>query len=198
MPSKRSDEFESLVAAWHAHRDADQLYRALRGSMRHSARQGLRRVLGQAPNDDDVDQVVLKAFREVVEKDPKEVVSWDGLAATVAYRRGIDRGRSIRRERDRLGGPTWPDDRIEVTPEDQQAAADREQLLRRVEECMEGLTPDQREVIELTVMQQKSLSVWASERGVSYEAARRMRLRGLKALERCADRKSLDSGSEAL
>ena len=189
MAGQTDEEFDALVAAWHARRDSQNLYRALRDPMRQAARKGIRRISRSAPDEHDVDSVVLRAFQELLEKDPAEIRSVVGLARTVAYRRGMDRGRQINRERKQLRQHVWELNDLRVSAQDELAAADRERLLRHAEECIEELTDSQRDVIEFTVKDQKLLSDWTMARGTSYEAGRRMLTRGLQTLRRCIDRK---------
>jgi hypothetical protein len=196
MASHGDDDAEDLVAAWHAHKEAEKLFAALRDPMRHAARQGIRRILRRTPDEADVDDALFKAFKEVLEAESEEARrSRLGFATVVAYRRGMDRARSIIREQERIEDQAWELDQRRVTAADALAAAERERLLRYAEDCMHGLTAEQRDVIEATVQRQESLSDWVAVRGTSYEAGRRLRARGIAALQRCikakraADRK---------
>ena len=72
-----------------------------------------------------------------------------------------------------------------MTADDAFAAAQKERLVGYAEDCMDGLTAEQRDVIEATVQRQESLSDWVAARGTSYEAGRRLRSRGIAALRRC-------------
>ncbi|MCZ0939160.1 MAG: hypothetical protein OXJ55_11015 [Caldilineaceae bacterium] len=110
----------------------------------------------------------------------------------------MDIARSIYRKRNHLRENAWKINQLRWSLEDEEAAAQDELLYRQAEDCLAELTPEQREVIELTVRQQKSLSEWAMRRGVSYEAARRMRERGVNSLRRCVERKSADGDGEVL
>jgi DNA-directed RNA polymerase specialized sigma24 family protein len=188
-PSPR-DEIERLIAAWHAAGAAKELFEALRDPMRRAARRGIRRILAETPDEGDVDDVVFKAFTEFLDKDPSGIrTSATGFACTIADRRGRDRARSIIRERERIQGNAWQIDQMLITESDEAEAAERERLFRYASECMEHLTPEQRDVIERTVQRQVSLSDWVAARGTSYEAGRRLRERGLAALRRCIDGK---------
>ena len=195
MADRTEDAFEALLAAWHARGDSEKLYRELRRPMRQAARRGIRRITQRPPDGGDVDDVVLKAFKEVLAADPAAIRSVVGFARTVAERRGMDRGREINRDRNRIWQHAWELNELSVSQEDESAGAERERLLRRAEECMGELPESQRDVIERTVMQHQSLSDWTTARGTSYEAGRRMRIRGLQALRRCIARR-LDSDLE--
>jgi hypothetical protein len=89
------------------------------------------------------------------------------------------------REREQIKNQAWELDQRRVTDADTLAAAERDRLLRDAENCMESLTAEQRDVIAATVQRQESLSDWAAARMTSYEAGRRIRVRGLAALQRC-------------
>jgi DNA-directed RNA polymerase specialized sigma24 family protein len=104
----------------------------------------------------------------------------------------MDRGQSIIREREQIQRYAWQIDQLRIGAEDETAAAERERLFRHAADCMDTLTPDQRDVIEATVQRQQSLSDWVAARGTSYEAGRRMRARALAALRRCLDAKLED------
>lgn len=184
------DDVEDLLAAWHARKEAEKLFVALRNPMRQAARQAIRRILRRDPDEADVDDVLFTAFKEVLEADSEEARrSLLGFAKVVARRRGMDRARSIIREREQIKAQAWELDQRRVTAADALAAAKRERLLRYAEDCMSGLTAEQRDVIEATVQRQESLSDWVAARGTSYEAGRRLRGRGIAALRRCIEAK---------
>jgi hypothetical protein len=190
MAGYSDHDAEDLLAAWNAHREAEKLFAALRDPMRQAARQGIRRILRRTPDEADVNDVLFKAFKEVLEDDSEEVRrSPLGFAKVVAYRRGMDRARCIIREREQIKDQAWELDQRRVTAADARAAAERERLLRYAEDCMGGLTAEQRDVIEATVQRQESLSDWVAARGTSYEAGRRLRARGIAALRRCIEAK---------
>lgn len=140
-------------------------------------------MLGGTPNEDDVDDVVTKAFAEVLENTSDQVKRDPvAFAKTVARLRGIDKGRAILREHKKIKELSPVVERHRVTEEDLAAAAAKEKRLQAAEEALGELTAEQRDVIERTVMGQESLSDWTLERGTSYEAGRRLRIRGLQAL----------------
>jgi hypothetical protein len=190
MAGHGDDDVEDLLAAWHSHKEAEKLFVALRNPMRQAARQGIRRILHRDPDETDVDDVLFKAFKEVLEAGSEEARrSLLGFAKVVARRRGMDRARSIIREREQIKAQAWELDQRRVTAADALAAAKQERLLRYAEDCMSGLTAEQRDVIEATVQRQESLSDWVAARGTSYEAGRRLRGRGIAALRRCIEAK---------
>jgi DNA-directed RNA polymerase specialized sigma24 family protein len=185
MTQPGRDDPERLIVAWNFSANALEVFKELRDPMRQAARRGLRFVLSQAPNEGDVDDVVTRAFSEVL-KDISDEVKRDpvAFAKVVAHRRGVDRGRVIIREREKIKDLVREVERHRVTGEDLAAAAARERRLRAAEQAMSELTAQQRDVIERTVMGQESLSDWTLERGTSYEAGRRLRARGLEALRK--------------
>jgi DNA-directed RNA polymerase specialized sigma24 family protein len=191
MTGHSDDELEGLLAAWRTREEATELFRELRDPMRRAARRGIRRVLGNTPDPADVNDVLLKAFKEVLGADPATIErSLLGFACTVAYRRGMDKARAIIREREKINAQAWQIEQLRIDAADEVAAAHRERLLRYAEDCMSTLTPEQRDVLEATVQRQESLSNWAATRGTTYEAGRRMRLRALAALARCVKGKA--------
>ncbi len=194
MAGHSDDDIEDLLAAWHDHGEADKLFAALRDPMRQAARQGIRRIIRETPDEADVDDALYKAFRQVLEADSAEDRrSPLGFATVVAHRRGMDWARSIIREREQIKNQAWELDQRRVTDADTLAAAERERLLRYAEDCMDSLTTEQRDVIAATVQRHESLSNWVAARETSYEAGRRLRGRGIAALQRCIEAKRADA-----
>ena len=103
MTQPGRDDPERLIVAWNFSANALEVFKELRDPMRQAARRGLRFVLSQAPNEGDVDDVVTRAFSEVL-KDISDEVKRDpvAFAKVVAHRRGVDRGRVIIREREKI------------------------------------------------------------------------------------------------
>jgi hypothetical protein len=188
--ARHGDDAEDLLVAWYAHKEAEKLFAALRDPMRRAARQGIRRVLHRTPDEADVNEALFKAFKEVLKDDSEEVRrSPLGFAKVVAYRRGMDRARSVIREWEQIKGHVWELDQRRVTAADALAAAEREQRLRYAEDCLGALTAEQRDVVETTIQRLQPLSDWVAARGTSYEAGRRLRGRGVDALRRCVEAK---------
>ena len=188
MADESADDAEGLLAAWHARGDSEKLFDALRDPMRQTARQGIRRILHRDPDEADLENVVLKAFHEFLKADLKKPTrSPVGLATTIANRRGMDRARSIRREQEGIKDMAWVLDQMWVSQAEAEAAARRELLGREAMDCMDTLTPDQRDVIHTTILSQGSLSDWVAARGTSYQAGDQLRARGLAALRRCLE-----------
>ncbi len=194
--AKLPDDIEHLHERWReGDRDDLGLFAALRGLMRRRAAAGIRKITGERANDQDVDEAVFRAFHELLEQDPSQIMRLAGLAATIAYRRGLDVGKGLNRARE------FPSDEsvvgradpVDPLPEDlvleAEEAADRERLFRLAMECMDGLPPGQAEVIRATVLQSCELSDWAAEQGKSYQAAHKQLMKGLKALRTCVESK---------
>lgn len=197
MAAHGDDEFDGLLAAGRTREEVAELFLELRDPMRRAARRGIRRVLARAPDPADVDDVLLKAFKEVLAADREgNVRSLIGFACTVAYRRGMDKARSIIRERRQIKQQARAIHQLQIEAADEVAAAHHERLLGFAEDCMSTLTPDQRDVVEATVQRQESLSNWVTARGTTYEAGRRMRERALASLRRCVDGKAGDERGE--
>ena len=74
------------------------LFVDVQGAMKAGARSGIRLATESLPSEHDVEDVVVQAFNELWRSDRSEIESLLGLARTIAYRRGIDRGRRILRE----------------------------------------------------------------------------------------------------
>jgi RNA polymerase sigma factor (sigma-70 family) len=183
-------ELDELVQRWQAgYGDVRGLYELLREGMHQAARRGIQRVLAKPPDEHQVQDVVYTAFVELLRGDPAAMTSPVGLARTIAYRRGIDEGRRILRERQRISSIDALDlaaslpDRREIL-----AAAEEEALIQLVTRCLETLTNDQRAVVRATVMAGQTLSDWALTAGTSHQAVSRQRSRALEALRRCVKR----------
>src|SRR3954452_16876321 len=165
-------ELAELVERWQTgYGDVRSLYESLREGMHQNARRGIQRVLAKPPDEHRVSDVVYTAFLELLRGDPAAMTSPVGLARTIAYRRGIDEGRRILRERQRLSSldaldiATSLPDRREIL-----AAAEEEALHQLVDSCLEALTTDQRAVVRATVMGGQTLSDWALTVGTSHQA----------------------------
>lgn len=183
-------ELDELVQRWQTgYGDVRGLYELLREGMHQAARRGIQRVLAKPPDEHRVQDVVYTAFVELLRGDPAAMTSPVGLARTIAYRRGIDEGRKILRERQRISSIDALDianslpDRREIL-----AAAEEEALHQLVTRCLETLTTDQRAVVRATVMAGQTLSDWALAAGTSHQAVSRQRSRALEALRRCVNR----------
>ncbi|MBV9822365.1 MAG: hypothetical protein JO144_08985 [Actinobacteria bacterium] len=192
-------ELAELVERWETgYGDVRSLYESLREGMHQNARRGIQRVLAKPPDEHRVSDVVYTAFLELLRGDPAAMTSPVGLAKTIAYRRGIDEGRRILRERQRVASLDALDlaalpDRREIL-----AAAEEEALHRLVATCLEALTGDQRAVVRATVMGGQTLSDWALTAGTSHQAVSRQRSRALEALRRCVRRqRAALSGKES-
>ena len=190
--ASQDDPFAALLEAWHSDTATEgDLFRALADPMRRAARKGLRNILAQRPNEDDVGEAVYEAFVTLIGKGPGAVTrSLRGFASAIAYRRGQDRGRTLVREREAVARHAWQIQAISPETADEDEHEAREQRLDRLRGCMPALTEAQRDVIKSVIQEQVSLSNWTDQRGVSYEAGRRMLNRGLKRLHDCISAQS--------
>ena len=130
--------------------DRMALFLEVGDTMRAGARKGIRRVLRSVPSEHDVEDVVVQSFNELCRKDRSSVNSMMGMAYTIAYRRGIDRGRRVMREwRSIRTGDVEMLGVLDAAPDhrpDEVAAT-----MTIVQQCKERLTIDQQEVIGATV-----------------------------------------------
>lgn len=190
MTVDSDDELKELIELWQARgTSVHALFDELREPMRQAARGGLRQLLAAAPSEHDVDDAVFTAFKELLRVGPETRTSLVGYAKAVARRRGQDRARVIIRERERVEKNAWQIAPLKVTADEERREAELEATYEMVRDCKESLTAEQREVVEATIERQEALSDWASSRGTSYEAGRRMRGRALKSLGRCIEAK---------
>jgi RNA polymerase sigma factor (sigma-70 family) len=191
-------ELDELVERWQTgYGDVRSLYESLREGMHQTARRGIQRVIAGPPDEHRVSDVVYTAFVELLRGDPAAMTSPVGLAKTIAYRRGIDEGRRILRERRRISSIDPLD--VATTLPDKPgilAAAEEEALHQLVAKCLEFLTTDQRAVVRATVMGSQTLSEWALSVGTSHQAVSRQRSRALDALRRCVNRQRTAGGKE--
>jgi RNA polymerase sigma factor (sigma-70 family) len=191
-------ELDELVELWQTgYGDVRSLYESLREGMHQNARRGIQRVIARPPDEHRVSDVVYTAFVELLRGDPAAMTSPVGLARTIAYRRGIDEGRRILRERQRISSLDALD--AATTLPDKPgilAAAEEEALHQLVAKCLEFLTTDQRAVVRATVMGSQTLSDWALTVGTSHQAVSRQRSRALDALRRCVKRQRTATGGK--
>jgi len=184
---------EDLLERWRAGGvTTHDLYLAVRGGMYQAARRGIGFITSDTPDEQDVEEVVYKAFCEFEQQDPARVDNIIGLARWIAYRRGQDAGRGIVSDREQIRGLVR--DRavlaaIEFSDEDACAAARREVLICYAMECLDLLPDEQRDVLRATVMGRETLSDWALRASKSHQAAGQQRERALRSLARCVNSK---------
>lgn len=159
--------------------------------MRAAARRGLRRRLRSEPPEQDVEDAVVHAFNELWRMERSTLNSPINMGCSIAFRRGFDRGRRIARERQdahRVAEELSLVAHGDVAVDNE---SDHEAIMVIVRRCQEDLTADQKEVIDATIEGTRdgrvSLSDFAERRGTTYEACRRMRDRGMRALARCLE-----------
>ena len=159
-------------------------------AMRAGARKGIRRVVGSVPSEHDVEDVVVQSFNELWRLDRSGIESLTGMAYRIAYRRGMDRGDRVLRERRDDRAVRKDLFRLSDEESDQRQIEDAT-TLAIVQRCKEHLTIDQRAVISATVEGTidgtMPLKEYAKGRGTSYEACRRMVNRAIAALTKCLE-----------
>jgi len=194
------DEVRRLHDLWRrGDRDDRAWLGVLREPMTRAARAAIRRISASRPTSEDVEEAVFAAFKEFLERDPKQVENPIGLAVTISSRRGLDIGRRLNRHLE------FPDtdvvaaeghDRTALDPEDElieaERAAERERLYRFAVECIKELPRGQAEVVKATLLREQELSDWAHEQGKSYQAAHKQRTKALESLLRCVESKRDD------
>ena len=188
---------EYVLERWRAGRATElDLYRVVSAAMDQAAKRGLWRMLGEEPDPHDVQTAVVDAFRELWAKDPCGIDRLVGLAATIADKRGRDRGRAViaenkkmRKLTDKLG------DQLQLAELDAEDAAARAELMTLAQPCFAALTPEQRDVLTFTYVRGGTLSDWAHQRGKTHQAAVRQRKRAEAAVLRCVQRRREGQGS---
>lgn len=185
-------ELEALLENWRAGRASrTDLYLAVRAPMRQAARRGIGMITSSDPDTQGIEDVVWDAFLELERQDRATVRSVAGLAWRIAYRRGQDAGRRLirRREQIHLLTDRAVTSEIEFREEDVHAAACQEVLLDHLQDCMEALTDEQRDVIRATVMGRENVSNWAVRTSKTHQAASAQRRRAIESLRRCVELK---------
>ena len=112
-------------------------------AMRAGARKGIRRVLRSVPSEHDVEDVVVQSFNEFWRLDRSGIESPTGMAYRIAYRRGVDRGRRVLRERRDVRAARNDLLRLRDEGSDRGPIEDAATLVI-VQRCKEHLTIDQR------------------------------------------------------
>ena len=166
------------------------LFERVGDAMRAGGRKGIRRVLRSVPSEHDVEDVVVQAFNELWRLDRSGIESLTGMAYRIAYRRGMDRGDRVLRERRRVRAVGRDLQRLSGEWPDRGPIEDAATLVI-VQRCKEHLTIDQRAVVSATVEGTIDgtvpLKEYAKLRGTSYEACRRMVKRAIASLTKCLE-----------
>ena len=187
---------QQTLAEWRAGRlSRDDLYDHAYPAMRQGARRGFAIMMSSAPTAAELDEVTATAFLELERQDKTRVKSISGMAGSIAYRRAQDLVRKrINATKNDL---SVVDDRAyeyrtEFADLDAAEAERRFELGDLAAECVQALPPEQRDVVQATVMADESLSDWARQRGKSHQAASRQKERALKAVTRCLAEKTAE------
>jgi DNA-directed RNA polymerase specialized sigma24 family protein len=190
-----TDGPKHVLGQWCAGRaNARDLYEVVRAAMDQAARRAIWQMIGERPDPHEVQTAVQNAFQELWAKDPAAIDHLLGLAATIADRRGRDRGRAIiarqkktRKLTDKLGDQLG--EQFQFAELDAEAVQRRAEQLESTKECLEALPVEQRLVIEQTLLEGMNLSDWAHEHGKSHQAASAQRQRAIEAVKRCVEGK---------
>ena len=184
-----SESNADLLARWLAGEASEyDLFDELREPMTESASRGIFRIIKQRPNRDDTNLAVGDSFDELFSKGPEAVkTSLRGLAKTIAYRNGMDVGRTIIKRATDDRSLIEAAERGMFEPPDEADELEREAMHRRVAECMKRLTEGQAKLIKAKHFEQVGLKEFADQSPVSYESTRRQYNRGMASLQRCME-----------
>lgn len=162
--------------------------------MDQAARRAIWQMIGERPDPHEVQTAVQNAFPEPWAKDPAAIDRLLGLAATIADRRGRDRGRAIiaqqkktRKLTDKLGDQLG--EQLKFAELDAEAVQLRAEHLAMTKECIQSLPVAQQLIIEQTLLQGVNLSDWAHEHGKSHQAPARSGDEQSSRSKRCVDGK---------
>ncbi|MGH9157574.1 MAG: RNA polymerase sigma factor [Acidimicrobiales bacterium] len=133
--------------------------------------------------------VVQEAFAEIVRKGLIDAPSLQARASVVAYRRAVDRLRAHQRSPEcpwpeataALGAELGADDEVLLDEELRR----REEVLAQALICLDRLPGRLADTVRQNIMQGTSLAQIARNEGVSHEAARKWRNKGLELLVEC-------------
>lgn len=152
--------------------DWTAIYRVVRRPMYVAVWRCLRacRCYGGLSDDD----VVARAFDQLMESGLEGVKSLVGTARVIAYRRAVDlvRRRNVEEPRD------W----LEKIQDDDELAAELERtedMLNRAVNLLERLSEGQRIAVVETVMKRRSCTDVAADLGVTHQAVSKLRRKGL-------------------
>ena len=177
------------------------IYESLKTPLWYAAARGARRAGVQ--DRDAIAEAVQQAFTEFMALDFAKVASPEGIARTIAYRRGLDRGIAARQRWKREAAmETLPADRLRAEPGQSpgySASAEeeffsveelgrQEETWRRARQCLQTLSGRQRRVIHESVMIGRTLTEIGNDLGISHTAVRKHRQKGLEMLRRCVER----------
>ena len=164
-----------LRAAQRGTPDCAAIYSVVRGPMYAAVWRCLRPCQSYGGLCDD--DIVARAFDELMSKPMCGVKSLVGTARVIAYRRAID----LVRKRN----PEEPRDCLEDIQDDDKPAAElgrREDLSKRAADLLERLPTGQRLAILETVMNRRTCTELAEQLDVSHQAVSKARRKGLERL----------------
>ena len=169
--------------------DWDAIYERVRATMYHAV-WGVLRAHRCYVGVEDHD-IVQEAFSEMVQKGLTDAPSLEARARVVAYRRAVDRLRAHQRNPEcpwpeapaALGAELGADDEMLLDEE----LRHREHVLAQALVCLDRLPKRLADAVRDNVMRGISLAEIARRHGVSHEAARKWRNKGLEQLVQCLE-----------
>ena len=166
-------------------------------SMSRAAVRGLL-IMGIRPDQDLVADAVELGFEKLMRTGLDECYTLIGYAGSFGYRAGQQIARDIHKRRETfIEDPTGLFDDEELLPSEVLAALREEQeeqelLARRrraFDECIDELTPGQREAVVEVELNLRSDTEVAADTDVSHTAIWNRRKKGIEHLERCIEKK---------
>ncbi len=183
------DANELLADAQAGCADWNAIYARVRMAMYHAVWGVLRAhrcYLGVEDHD-----VVQEAFAEIVHKGVADAPSLEARARVVAYRRAVDCLRAHQR-RAECPWPEGPAALRAVRGAEEEVLLDeqlrgREEVLAQALACLDRLPGRLADTVKRNIMKGVSLAQIARDEGVSHEAARKWRNKGLEQLLQCLE-----------
>lgn len=194
------DDLELLLSEPPSKRNWAAIYKLLRVSVWEAAAQGARTT--GVRDSEAIGEAVLNAFREFMKQDFAEVDKPRALARRIAYLRGIDRGRAMRKqwaevapveevsERHLRAVPEQPDGLSESAEESflsDEELEERERTHWQAKKCLGRLEERERYVIKEHVMGGRTLSDVGEDLKISHTTVRNIRERALPLLRACME-----------
>lgn len=199
---------ETLLADGQGDVNWPAIYQCLKTPLWYAAARGVRRA--GVRDREAIAEAVQQAFGEFMNLDFEKVDAPEGIARTIAYRRGLDRGIAARQRWNKEAAmEVLPADRLRADPGQAPGyAASAEEAFFSVEElgrqeglwqralrCLESLGARQRLVIHENVMKGRTLTEIGGDLGISHTAVRKHREKGLELLRRCVGREQPSSSN---
>ncbi len=201
----RSDPQQLLSDAQDGDPDWGAIFLVVRQPMRRAARSSM---LTMGVDDvPAVDDALVLGFRRLQRYGLVGRTKLVGFARSVAYNAGRDTARALIRRREffpdepseTIADPDpTPEELVVIREDDETAQQEFEMRYKAAIECLETLTPGQREAVVEVEMGDKNDSELADETGVSHTAIWKRRTKGIEKLKECVRAKlaNRDDGHE--